>query len=249
MVERKALVAILLIVITFSVSGYIVGQFLTSSGETVTVTSSTTMTEVQTITTTSTSKITETVTLTTNISGDLMIPSPANSSAIIRGRLLYDGTIFVTFSIDKPIYSIGEIVHIKSTITNLSPNNKHFWIGDSSDPMIRVGNSTHIWTWLYPEFAYAFSFFPLPPSYIELSPGETKTIAWMTSDWNMKGLHHSSGNVMDYWLPWNSTGISLIGNFYNDYFVSEGQYTVTWTTLADLGDTRIEIPFTITKQD
>lgn len=257
MVERKILVATIIIVFIASVAGYSIGQF-SAPTEQVTTTSSITITEVQTITTTSTSKITETITSTTIIGKDLLIPSPVNSSAIIRGRLLLDGTVFVTFSIDKSTYSIGEIVHIKTTISNLSPNNMSFRLGgQGSGTMIEVGNSTNGWVWIYPEFPFVFNNFPLPPVYFDVLAGETKIIAWMTADWNMKGLHHSSGNVSEYYLPWNSTGLSLIGNFYNDYFVSEGQYTVTWpSSIAYVasGSWHSEnfeerIQFTITKQD
>ena len=224
-----------LIVIIALVGGYFIGQF---SAQIIEQDTTTTITQTETKTSTLIRKITETYTRTLQV--------PSNSKAIIRSHLIFDGSILVTFSIDKPTYSIGEIVHIKTTITNLTPNDWSFNIGGS---IIEVRNSTKP-VWTYPENVY-FSFLaPWPGSEIDLLPGETKIIEnWMTADWNMKGLHHSSGNIMDYWLPWNSTGISLIGNFYNDYFVSEGQYTVIWYTLADLGDTRIEIPFTITKQD
>ncbi len=258
MVERKILVATVIIVLMVSVAGYSVGLFSASSGETVTVTSSTTITEVpQTITTTSTSKITETVTSTTAVNRDLPIPSPANSTAIIRSHLIFNGTILITYSIDKPTYSIGEIVHIKSTITNLTPNKRFFRLGGHS-PMIEVGNSTNGWVWIYPEFAYAFYVFPLPPDYINLSPGETKTIAWMTADWNMKGLHFLPERDVynEYYVPWEREGLSLKGDFYNDYFVSEGQYNITWSTgIAYLASENWHseslderIPFTITKQ-
>jgi len=222
-------------VLIVSVAGYSVGLFSASSGETITVTSSTTITEIQTITTASTSRITETVTSTINISGDLLIPSPANSSAIIRGRLLYDGTIFVTFSIDKPSYSIGEIVHIKSTITNLSPNNMSFQF----ESMIYVMNNIEA-VWIYPEFMFTQGLGPLPMSQINLSSGETKILEeWMTADWNMIGLHYNSSGV-----------------YYDDYFVPEGQYTVLWPTDIGYDDSRTmhyesieeEIPFTITKK-
>lgn len=260
MTERKTLVSLLLIVIVALVAGYVLGQFSAPAGETVTTTtSSTTITEIQTIT-----EITETATSTTIIAStttivrDLpsTIPSPANSTAIIRGHYFFNGAVFMTFSIDKPTYSIGETVHMKSTITNLTPNNMSFLIG-SSEAMINVLNSTMAGVWGYPEFLYAFYAWPLPMVQLDVAAGETKTIPWMTADWNMKGLHQSGGNVTDYYIPWNNTGLSLKGDFYNDQFVSEGQYTVEWPVgIIHLASerwpreySRETIPITITKQN
>lgn len=229
MVERKILVAAAIIVLISSVAGYSVGLFSASSGETITTTSSTTITQTETKTTTSTWNITETSTRTLYV--------PDYSKAIIRSHLVFDGTILVTYSIDKPTYSIGEIVHIKTTITNLTPNNRSFYFGGS---MIEVRNSTKP-VWVYPEGMYYAALGGLPGSEIDLSPGETKTLDQrMTADWNMTGLHY------------NREGI-----FYNNNFVPEGQYTVSWPTEIRYAASGFwhresieeEIPFTITKQD
>lgn len=220
MVERKILVATVIIVIISLVGGYFAGHFLAPI-EKVTTTSSTTITEIQTITTTSTWNITETSTRTLHV--------PDYSKAIIRSHLIFNGSILVTYSIDKPTYSIGEIVHIKSTITNLTPNNiTNIRFGGY---MIEVRNSSHqVWT----DPVWMFRSGPPPggPGGIELLPGETKILEeWMTADWNMHELQSSNP------------------------FVSEGQYTVTWPT--DIGYTvsgrgiwesiHETISFTITK--
>ena len=239
LVERKILMGIVIIVLIVSVAGYSVGLFSASSGETVTVTSSTTITDVQTITTTSISRITETVTSTTNISGDLLIPSPANSTAVIRMFYLLDGDILATLSIDKPSYSLGETVHIKATFTNISP--EEIKIDLNTGSIFRIMNTSDLSVWTYPEYMWYAFLAPNPPViHLTLSPGETKTEGyWSIVDWNMTGLVYESG----------------YRNVYNDHLVPEGQYTLIWFTIpynpsTDKTDLiHEEIPFTITKQD
>lgn len=229
MVERKILVSGLIIVITALAAGYAVGQYSTPVEQTDTTISSTIITHTETKITTYTRNITETSTRT------LIVPS--NSKAIIRSHLVFNGTILVTYSIDKPIYSIGEIVHIKTTITNLTPNNRSINFGGS---LVYVRNNTKT-VWVYPELMFSQGLGPLPGSEIDLLPGEIKILKkWMTADWNMIGLHYTSEN-----------------DKYNDYFVPEGQYTVKWPTEIGYDDSKTmhwesieeEIPFTITKQD
>lgn len=249
--------ATLLIVITFSVASFIVGQFLTPV-EQVTSTSSTTITDVQIITTTSvwtrtttlTWKITETSTTTSTVVKEppSTIPPPANSTAIIRSHLIFNGTVFVMFSIDKPVYSIGELVHIKTIITNLTPKNMSFIF---EAPVIKVLNSTEQAVWTYPEGVYGSGFGPATVSRLNLLSGETKIIEeYMSSDWNMTGLHMITTKV---------SGGSHSELYYNDHFVPEGQYTIVWPTgiiyyEEDVERTTVEyineiISFTITKQD
>ena len=215
-----------IIVIIVSIGGYALGQF-SASEEKVTTTSSTTITQTETITTTSTWNITETLTSTTVNGRVLPIPSPANSTAVIRSHLIFNGTILVTYSIDKPSYSIGEIVHIRTTITNLTPNNMTVLIMRLH---IDVMNSTNNLVWT----TVAGILGPYPGNTFDLSPGETKILEkYMSADWNMKGR----------------------GGSYNNLFVPEGQYTVNW--YPDIAytysgsrhweDIHETIPFTITK--
>lgn len=227
MVERKTLVAALIVVIIASVGGYAVGQFSAPIEQDITTTS-TTIIQTETKTTTSTSKITETVTSTTINGRVLPIPSPANSTAVIRGYYLLNGSIFLMLSIDKPTYVLGETVHIRGTLTNLTPNNISLRIWDAATYLIYEKNQKTVW--MNPEEFLQAGFVPPPIEYVDLGQGETRSLGWVTADWNITGL---------------------------DSPVSEGQYHLLWRpwfTLTNVEHKPSEgiedtITFTITKQD
>lgn len=245
MVEKNILIATVIIVLIASVAGYALGQFSDPTESPVTTTSSTTITEIQTTTITSTLKITETETSTTAVGRDLPIPSPANSTAVIRMFYLFDGRVLATLSIDKPSYFRGETVHIKGTFTNISPDNITLWLNYYE---IRIRNRSDNSVWVYPEYLFVPALGPGPP-YIQftLSPGETKTGGnWSTVDWNMVGLH----------LTLNAEGRLVYPYVLHDNdYVPSGQYTLMWRiNLQSINDNKgdnfeEEIPFTITKQD
>ncbi len=249
MVKSKTLAGALLVAIISLVAGYALGQFFAPAGETVTTTSSTTITEIQTITITSTWKITETVTSTTAVVRDLPIPSPANSTAIIRGHFILNGSVFVMLSIDKPTYVLGDIVHIKGTITNLTPINFSLGFGYFNiwSSMITIWDDKGGIIWVSPEWYRLGGIGPPPADTFDLKAEETIIFDWATRDWNMTGLHiiprqpnESSGRVA-----------------YNDFLVPEGQYYLIYqpeySYIVNNSWQResfdVTIPFTITKQD
>lgn len=244
MFERRRItpliVSVLLIaVVAAGALGYGVGRFMmppeqvtTTTTETTTTTSTTaittSITQVSTSLVTVTERLTTTTTSTVNRELPQTLPSPANSTAIIRGLFVGNGTVFMTFSIDKPSYSIGEIVHMKSTITNLTPNYVTVTVGNLHID-VRTSADDLVWTTVHGILG------PYPGDTFYLSPGETKTLEkYMSADWNMKG------NEVNY----------------NSVFVPEGKYTVNWDpeiyytysgSQYILGDIHETILFTITK--
>ncbi len=199
MVERKTLLATLLIVIIAAVfAGYTVGLFSASSGETVTVTSSTTITEIQTITTTST------------ISAQNMdFPfHTAENDTLMTGRLFENGRLLLALSINGSVFQFGESVNITATLTNLTPE-KYYVIIALGELLIYNNNGSHIWS--SPEYLWKFSFGPPTIFYFELGPYETFRIPEVSNYWNLKGLQK------------NYTKIT-----YQDQFVPEGTYTIIW---------------------
>ncbi len=159
--------AILLIVSVASVAGFAAGQF-SAQIEQATTTTSTTITPTETKTTTSTWKITETVTSTTAVVRDLPIPSPANSTAIIHGHFIVNGSIFVMLSIDKPTYVLGDIVHIKGIMTNLTPNNFSLSIWSSMIKIVDENITSRKTVWMSPEWDFAGGIGPLPMDSVDL---------------------------------------------------------------------------------
>lgn len=240
MVERNSLVATVIIILIALVGGYVAGQFLSQEEQAV-ITNST----ITTLTTTSSITITEISTKTTTIVKELpqTIPSPANSNAIIRGYLISNGSVFVTFSIDKPVYSLGEDIHIKATITNFTPNNISF---SSGTAMIWIENETRKRSWAHPESTFGGGFGPAPrTNWINLGSEETISLDWASIDWNMTGLQRIF-----------TRHSSLLSSkvVYNDFLVPEGQYMLIWSpnfSFQNINNEKISdiIPFTITKQD
>lgn len=230
--------SLLLIAIVALVAGYALGQFSDPAGQTVTTTSSTTITEIQTITTTSIRKITSTTTV---VGIPSTIPPPANSTAIIRGHLLLNGSIFLMLSIDKPTYVLGDTVHIKGTLTNLTPKNISLSIWDATTKIFNKGN----FLWVSPEWSLPAGIGPPPIEDVDLRPGEILSLDWATRDWNMTGIHRTN--------PSSGERSQVI---YNDILVPEGQYDVFWNHQFSfrVNSTYVQeetiddtIPFTITK--
>lgn len=266
MIERRTLllVSVLLITIAVAASAYSIGRFATVSEERATITTTITTTATATTTavvtttaavTTETEVKTSTVmtTSTTTVLGEQPLAlhittnnSSSSSSAVLRGRLLMNGTVLAVFSIDKPVYHLGEIVHIRATVTNLSPESitlsrflNHLSVRDSS---------TEDMVWLHPEDDFAGYFGPptsdgLPFS---LAPGETKLLGrWASADWNMTGLH----------VTLNAEGRLIPpGVAYNPGLVPAGHYIAAWNIdISSSSQPRYErieekIPFEITNQ-
>lgn len=251
--QMSATYLLLVVIVLVTVSliiGYGAGHFLTLEEQvttTATTTDSSTTTLVSTSLSLSTITRTKTETSTTTLSTNMgeqfrTLPPPANSTAVIRGRFLLNGSVFALFSIDKPVYSLGEVVHIKSTITSLSPRNLSLFL---DAPVVKVLNSTGEAVWIYPEGLYGPMIGPFPEYRFTLAPGETKTIdQWMTTDWNMIGLNISTTRFL---------GGSRSRIYYEDHFVPDGQYTLilpaSICTFNGRGGEYIneKITFTITK--
>jgi len=219
MIERKTLVSVLLIVTLAYAVGYAVGRFSTPEERITTTTNSTgTATQTTMSTTTITETVTKTNTSTTTIIREppQILPPPANSTAVIRGRYLLNGSVFATLSIDKPAYSPGEIVHIKATITNITPDDLSLELINS---LPKIENISRWAVWMYPEHMFAGGLGAIIEYDFHLSPGETLTLDHMTVDWNQVGLH-----VVTTELP----GSFKLTVYHDDNPVPEGQYTLLW---------------------
>lgn len=217
MFERRItlIVSVLLIaVVAVGALGYGVGRFVTPPEEiTTTTTTTTTTTQVSTSLVTVTERLTTTTTST--VSRAMLLPqtfpAPANSSAVIRSFYLFNGSVLATLSVDKPVYSQGDTVHIKATLTNLTPD---YLTLDFYSYLFDILNSSRDIVWTHPEYMWNAGIGPPPETQIVIPPGETKTGGeWSTADWNMKGLHFAKGGGPVY---------------YDDHFVPEGQYTLMW---------------------
>jgi hypothetical protein len=240
-------VSVLLIaIVAAGALGYGLGRFVTPPEQittTTTATTTTTSTTAITATTTQVSTflvtVTERMTTTSTVSRALLprtFPPPANSSAVIRSFYLFNGSVLAALSIDKPVYSQGETVHIKATLTNLTPDyltlDFDYYTFDISN------NIFHDIVWTYPEYMWGVALAPGPSTQIVIPPGETKTGGqWSGADWNMKGLHLATNGETVY---------------YDDHFVPEGQYTLRWETRLRIRDkggdgTEEQISFIITK--
>jgi hypothetical protein len=144
-------------------------------------------------------------------------------------------------SIDKPTYVLGDVVHIRGTLTNLTPDNMSLTIWEASTGII-YGDEKRVWE--YPEGFFQLFLAPPPIEEIDLKPGETISLGWATADWNMTGLHRTI----------KSSG-ERSRVLYDGFPVPEGQYYLTWKPefwlrVDDhLHTERIDdaIPFTITK--
>jgi hypothetical protein len=238
MVERKTLLAVLLIVALASASGYAVGRFSTPGDRLKTIISTVATTQTTTSSTTMTVTGIRTVTHTTTAikESPSRLPLPTSSSAIIKRHLLFNEDILVLLSIDKQVYQLGETVQIRATATNLTPNSITFPLDQN---LLKVVNGTGRTVWVLPErsFVGGLGFPPPSDEPMSLAPGETKRIGrWSSADWNMTGIRPPP------WLP----GETL----YEDHVVPEGEYTVVWQIevyYSEPTGVSDEIPFTITK--
>jgi hypothetical protein len=244
LVERRTLLLTFIIVALVSATGYAVGRFSTLEElEPATTTSTTTSTR----TVTSSAIVTETVTktamstTTTVMEPPTPIPPPANSSAVIHGHYLLNGSIFLMFSIDKPTYVLGETVHIRGTLTNLTPDNISLSVWEATTTIIDEKRKN---VWRNPEWDFLPGLGPPPIEEVDLRPKETRSLDWATADWNMTGLHRTIKS---------SAERSRV--LYNDSPVPEGQYDLLWRPefwfrvnnqlqIEEIEDT---ISFTITK--
>lgn len=234
------IVSVLLIaVVAVGALGYSVGRLATPPEQ---ITSTTT--QVSTSIVTVTKRLTTTTTSTVSRDIPQTFPPPANSTAVIRSFYLLDGRVLATLSVDKPVYSLGETVHFKATLTNLTPNylalNLDFYAF-----YIENSSRSNSMVWTYPEYMHAAGFGPGPPStQLFLAPNETKTGGqWSGADWNMTGLHDVTTRY---------PGYTSTRTVYDDHLVPEGQYTLRWDTAIynnDKGDNTSEqtITFKITK--
>jgi hypothetical protein len=145
-------------------------------------------------------------------------PPSSNSTAIIRNQMLFNGSISLQMSIDKPVYWPGENVHIRVTVTNRSPTEVSLQLY----PSILIYNESEKAIWAYPQIdfydaaGYPILRGPSTPIPLKLSPTETATIDELTKDWNLTGLHIDSVSA---------PGFSQSKILYDDHPVPEGQYT------------------------
>lgn len=254
MVERKTLVSVLLIVVLVSVSSYSVGRFSTLK-----------------------ERVTTTLTFTTTVVREppQVLPPPANSIAIMKGRLALNGSVSLMLSLDKPVYSVGEVIHFKSTVTNLTPRNISL---DFDVNVIWIVNSTGERVWMYPEHKFRIPHDPWTEGlWLGLGPYGS---AGVVSLWKYRQCltlendeiisidsaafyfgDRCSLSIDDATIDWNTTGlhraiVKVSGNsvsrvFYDNHPVPEGQYTLVWEPSLRLDgykETISEtISFTITK--
>lgn len=124
-------------------------------------------------------------------------------------------------SIDKPTYVLGDTVHIKGTLTNLTPNNISLTISEASTTIIHEKEEKAVW--MNPEGYYQLFLAPPPMEEVNLKPGETLSLGWTSADWNMTGLHKSI-----------QSGRNRV--VYDDSPVPEGQYYLSWRPMFTLSN-------------
>jgi hypothetical protein len=229
-------------------AGYAIGRFLTQS-ETVTTTATWTTTQSSYAFVTVTEQKTTTVTTTLGPAAGALpesLPSPANSSAVIRSRLLLNSSLFLQVSIDKPVYEISETVHVKGSLTNLTPSRI---VLQMEVPSIRIRNSSTVVTypgspsvWMKPEVGILGGLGNTWFDDITVEAGETVTIEMFTADWNMTGIHGEHSGL---------SGVSSAWAAYDDHPVPPGLYNATWNarmTIWDRWDEEVDltIPFEVT---
>ncbi len=182
----------------------------TTSTATETKTSSTTVTETATKTTTSSLTVTTTATATVD-SGNISTIL-TNGSVIAMRRQSNDSLLF-TLSIDKQTYHYGETMHIRGTVTNLSPHsNISLFL---TEYQIYLINSTGGEAWTSPLGIYDGLDSLRPPFEQEftLKPYETINVPYATAEWNFTGLM-----VRPIWAY----------ALYTGKLVPEGTYTIQW---------------------
>lgn len=211
---------------------------------TTTATTATTETSFSTVSTTLTTVRTQTYTTTVRATANTSVAHPNSHSTSVTieksvGRNNNSSSaVLFALSIDRPSYRLGETMHIKGSVTNLSPTtNVTLILGEYQ---IYVFNSTGGEVWTSP-IGFYDGLDNLRPMYTReytLTPEETLELDYATADWNFTGLEVTPKVTASY------TGT----------LVPEGTYIIEWSPLfgADLGQlaqiTRepIKINFTIT---
>jgi hypothetical protein len=144
--------------------------------------------------------------------------SPENSSGMVWSRRLFNDSLLLKTSIDKILYSPGETMRLRGTLTNLTPQTLTVRLAQS----IWLTNSEgHKVFWTYPEDGLLNLGMTMPasdpppfPTAVVIGANQTITLDEMTRDWNMTGLHVSSDA---------STPRRVV---YDNHTVPEGQYLV-----------------------
>jgi hypothetical protein len=144
-----------------------------------------------------------------------------NSSAVARSISLFDGDVFLTFSLDKPVYSPHERAKLRGSLTNLTPKETMI---DLWTPIVTVNNGSRaVWTYppanLYELEGISILKGPDSPLQINLKPGETTVIEMFTMIWNLTGIHIESTV---------EPGYSQLRVVYDDQPLPEDQYLINW---------------------
>jgi hypothetical protein len=248
LVERKTPVAVLLVAVVVLGAGYAVGRYSPPIEQ---VTTTTTWTTTQSSYAFVTVTELKTTTVTTTLSSAVgeppeSLPPPANSSAVIRSRLLLNGSLFLLVSIDKPVYRMGETVHFKGTLTNLTPNRIALQM---EFPSVRIRNSRTVVTypgspsvWMKPRVGILGGLGNTWFDDVTVEAGETVTVDMFTADWNMTGIHGEHSSL---------SGVSSAWVAYDDHPVPPDLYNATWNARMRILDrwdeeVAITIPFKIT---
>jgi len=233
-------VSLLLVAIDVVILWYGFGMFSSTSTQRVsTVTTTTTVTTTETpppsstttITTTSTkTSITTTTTATTADAREQALrqhlaatnSSSSSSAAIIRERLLFNSSVLVMLSADKPVYRLGEVIHFKGTVTNLTPRSIELML---DFPQIKVRNSSQTAAhqsaesiWQEPEVRGGGGLGVMWNNRIWLGPEQTVFVDEFTADWNMTEFK-TVRNVSE------QGGITT---YYGNFPVPPGQYAAYW---------------------
>jgi hypothetical protein len=127
--------------------------------------------------------------------------------------LLLNRSVLMIVSMDKSIYNLLETAHIKGTVTNLTPTPISIHL---NHPGVLVKlNGTKLF-WAQPTDFITGGFGASWSESIQLGPGETATIDYLTADWNLVGIQLEGGRPV-------TRG-----------FIPAGNYSITWR--ADMQD-------------
>ncbi|MCL4436331.1 MAG: hypothetical protein M1503_03075 [Thaumarchaeota archaeon] len=227
MLKRRYLfTALIIVAVVAAVASYEAGRILTLQDRITTTTTvttisfstlpPTTVTETATKTTTATSTVTSTTT--TNFDTGDISTILGNGSVITMRRMSNDSLLF-TLSIDKQTYHYGETMHIRGTVTNLTPNPmNNFFI---TEFQIYVYNSTGGEAWTSPIGIYD-GLDNLRPSFdrqLSIKPHETVEIDYATETWNFTGIH-----IVKVCYQGNCG----VAPEYNGVLAPPGTYTIQW---------------------
>ena len=189
----------------------------TTSTTTTVSTSSETVTEVTTRTIASSTFTVTTMATTTVDSGN--IATILGNGSVIAMRQSGDGSVLFTLSTDKQSYYYGETMHIRGTVTNLTPNPMNdFFI---TEFQIAVYNSTGGQAWTSPIGIYDV-LGGLRPSFdrsYSIKSHETVEVPYATETWNFTGIH-----IVKVCYQGNC-GVAAQ---YNGVLTPPGTYTIEW---------------------